>query len=118
MKKKNSFFQKKKSFLKRKIGTKIKPRFSIARSNNHIYAQLIDDTKGASLCFSSTLKKSLFDKPFSKATKIQAFFVGQDLANQAMLKGITTVFFDKGCRHYHGLIKALAEGARKGGLLF
>ncbi len=116
--KKKKFFQKKNSLIKKKIGTKRKPRLSIARSNNHIYAQLVDDTKAISLCFSSTLKQSLFQKPFSKATKFQAFIVGQNLADQARIKGITAVMFDRGCHKYQGLIKSLADGARKNGLLF
>jgi len=114
----NKLFEKKSHPLKKYFGTKIKPRLSVAKSNNHIYAQLIDDIKGISLCFSSTLKKSLFEKKIYKATKIEAFFVGQDLANQAKLKGIHFAVFDKGTNRYHGLIKSLAEGARKNGLQF
>ncbi len=115
---KMNIFQKKSKLIKKKIGTKIKPRLSIARSNNHIYAQLIDDIKGFSLCFSCSLKKNLFNKPFLKATKFEAFLVGKDLANQAKEKGISLVFFDRGSHPYHGLIKALADGARENGLTF
>ncbi len=114
----NKLFQKKNCSIKKYFGTKMKPRFSVAKSNNHIYAQLIDDEKGVSLCFSCTLKKSLFEKKIYKARKIEAFLVGQDLANQAKLKGIQFVVFDKGLNKYHGLVKSLAEGARENGLQF
>ncbi len=95
-----------------------KPRLSVTKSNNHIYAQIIDDNLGFTLCFSSTLKKSLFEKKISKATKIEAYYVGKDIGYQALQKGIKFVKFDRRCHSYHGLIKALAQGARKTGLFF
>lgn len=114
----NKIFKQKKRLLKKIFGTKNKPRLSVFRSNNHIYAQLIDDLMGNTLGFSSTLKKILFTKSFLKATQLEAFLVGKDIAYQAELKGIKNVIFDKGTNCYHGLVKSLADGARKGGLLF
>ena len=101
-----------------KINNIIKPRLSISRSNNHIYAQIIDDKLGFCLCFSSSLKKQLFEKKIKKASKIEAYFVGKDIGYQALKKGIKYVNFDRGIKKYHGLIKSLAQGARNSGLLF
>lgn len=89
-----------------------RPRLTVFRSHRAIYAQLIDDQKGQTLVAASSLNQ----KQGSKAD--QAFAVGEKLAEKALAKKIKKVFFDRGVYRYHGRIKALAEGARKGGLLF
>lgn len=104
---------------KRKVRTRAKikgipnrPRLSVFRSNKAIYAQLIDDDKGITLV-------SAREKKLGKKTKIErAQEVGKILAERALKKKIKTVVFDRGQYRYHGRVKALAEGARKGGLKF
>ncbi len=84
-------------------GTSERPRLSVFRSNKRIYAQLVDDSKGITLLSASDIKAS-------------ALKIGENLAKKALEKGIEAVVFDRGGYKYHGQIKALAEGARKGGL--
>ena len=96
-----------------KRAAKGKPRLSVYRSLKHIYAQIIDDEKGITLVASSTLTV----KPAGRKTD-QAREVGRDIAKKARDKGITEVVFDRGPYKYHGRVKALAEGAREGGLKF
>lgn len=98
-------------------GTKGRPRLSVFRSNNYIYAQLIDDTAGATLAAASD--KNLVKKKTDKLTKTQiATLVGEELAEKAKAKKISRVVFDRAGYKYHGRVRALAEGARKGGLKF
>ena len=93
------------------------PRLSVYRSGKHIYAQVIDDKKGITLAsFSDTKLKSLKDKKVNKTDT--AFMVGKELAVLALKKKVSHVIFDKGGYKYHGRVKALAEGAREGGLKF
>jgi len=94
-------------------GTAEVPRLSTFRSNQHIYAQLIDDQKGQTIleCSDLSLQKKDNKKSLAKA-------LGQLLAEKALAKKIEKVVFDRGGRQYHGRIKALAEGAREGGLKF
>lgn len=94
-------------------GNTKKPRLSVFRSNGHIYAQLVDDTTGKTLGSSSSLK---LDKKGSKT--VAAKTVGIDIAKKAGGLKIKTVIFDRGSYKYHGRVKALAEGAREGGLTF
>jgi large subunit ribosomal protein L18 len=96
-------------------GTAERPRLSVFRSNKEIYAQLIDDAAGVTLAAASSK-----DKTFTKAgTKIeQSKNVGLAIAAKATDKGISSVVFDRGGFLYHGRIKAIAEGAREGGLKF
>lgn len=96
-------------------GTPERPRLNVFRSETHIYAQVIDDTKGVTLCAYSSL-----DKGFEgKGSDVEAAKkVGLELANRAKAKGIDTVVFDRGGYLFHGRVKALAEGAREGGLQF
>jgi len=97
------------------IGTLERPRFSVFRSNAHIYGQLIDDAKGKTLISCSDLDV----KGKSKLTKIQAAQnVGEELAKKALAKKIKLVTFDRNGFMFHGRVKALADGARKGGLEF
>jgi len=96
-------------------GTKECPRLSVYRSNRYISAQIIDDQKGKTLLGVHEKTLSLAKK-FTK--KERAFALGEYLAKEAKEQKIKRVVFDRGCYHYHGRVKALAEGARKGGLIF
>lgn len=93
-------------------GTAARPRLSVFRSLRSIYAQLIDDTTGTTLV-SVDDRKLKGDNKTAKATN-----VGLKLAELAKAKNITTVVFDRGGRQYHGRVKAVADGAREGGLQF
>jgi len=98
-------------------GTTARPRLAVFRSLEHIYCQVIDDTAGTTLVAASDLEAAL--KNGETGTKSdRAKQVGQLLAERAKEKGITTVVFDRGGFLYHGRIKALADGAREGGLEF
>ena len=91
-------------------------RLSVFRSNNHLYAQLIDDTKGITLASSSSIEKSIKDKNLQR--KEIAELVGKTIAKKIISNGIDKVAFDRGKYKYHGLIKILAEAARSEGLNF
>jgi large subunit ribosomal protein L18 len=95
-------------------GTTERPRLNVFRSLNHIYVQIIDDTKGHTLVAASTLDKDVAGAPKTE----QAKAVGKLIADRAKAAGIGKVVFDRGGYLYHGRIKALAEGAREGGLDF
>lgn len=98
------------------FGTARCPRLSVFRSAKHIYAQLIDDEKGEILVAASDLE---FKKPKSKKSKVdKAKEVGRLIAKKASAKKIEKVVFDRGGYKYHGRVRALAEGAREGGLRF
>ena len=96
-------------------GTPERPRLNVYRSNANIYAQIIDDVAGVTLVSASTLEK---DFEGATGNKEAARKVGQLIAERAKAKGIDTVVFDRGGYLYHGRVKALAEGAREGGLAF
>jgi large subunit ribosomal protein L18 len=91
------------------------PRLSVFRSNKEIYAQLIDDKKGVTLVAASSREASV---PKSVNKTEQAKEVGKSLAEKAKAENIATVVFDRGGYLYHGRVKALADGAREGGLQF
>tara|TARA_Y100001954_G_scaffold147822_1_gene157268 strand:+ start:163 stop:495 length:333 start_codon:yes stop_codon:yes gene_type:complete len=91
-------------------------RLSVFRSNNHLYAQLIDDINGTTLASSSSLEKSIKDKNLQR--KEIAELIGKNIAKKIISKGIDKVAFDRGKYKYHGLIKILAEAARSEGLNF
>ena len=91
-------------------------RLSVFRSNNHLYAQLIDDNKGITLASASSLEKSIKDKKLQR--KEIAELIGKNIAKKIISKGIDKVAFDRGKYKYHGLIKILAESARSEGLNF
>jgi large subunit ribosomal protein L18 len=107
--------------LKKKIrtkisGTAIRPRFSVFRSNNYIYAQIIDDLKNITIVSSSDLE--IVDEKV-KINKVEkAKLVGQDIAKKATEKGITSCVFDRNGFKYTGRVKALADSARNAGLKF
>ena len=96
-------------------GTPERPRLNVFRSETNIYAQVIDDTKGVTLVSASSLEKG-FEGPGSNCEAAKK--VGEAIAQRAKDKGIDTVVFDRGGYLYHGRVKALAEGAREGGLQF
>jgi large subunit ribosomal protein L18 len=93
-------------------------RLSVHRSGKHIYAQVIDDVKGATLASASTLEKDLRGSLKTGANVDAAKAVGKLLAARAIEKGVQDVVFDRGGYLYHGRIKALADAAREGGLKF
>lgn len=98
----------------RAIGTVARPRLNVFRSLNHIYAQVIDDSKGHTLVAASTLDKVVADAPKTE----QAQAVGKLVAERAKAAGISKVVFDRGGYLYHGRVKALADSARESGLDF
>lgn len=98
------------------FGTATRPRLCVFRSLKHIYCQLIDDEKGKTLIAASDLELKKTKKKRTKKEK--AFGVGKLIAEKALKKKITQVVFDRGGYAYHGRVKALAEGAREGGLQF
>ena len=91
-------------------------RLSVFRSNNHIYAQLLDDSNGITLASASSLEKSIKEKKLQR--KEIAELIGKNIAKKIISKGIDKVAFDRGKYKYHGLIKILAEAARSEGLNF
>ena len=116
---KKVYLQQKKRYLKKIVGSAQKPRLSVFRSHQHIYAQLINDQISQTLIFSSTRDKEIrTELTVSTATQAASFLVGQNLAIKAKAKNISTVIFDRGNRPYHGRIQKLAEGARESGLQF
>ena len=99
-------------------GTISRPRLCVFRSLNHIYAQVIDDSKGHTLASASTLDPEMKDRAVGKVRTAKAELVGSLVAKRALSKGINQVVFDRGGYKYHGRVKALAEAARQGGLRF
>ena len=103
---------------KKVFGTPDRPRLSVFRSNRHIYAQIIDDTAGATLASASTRLKSLHGQLPNAGNRKAAEIVGETVAKQALGVGIKCVCFDRNRYKFHGRVKALAEAARKAGLVF
>ncbi len=103
---------------KKVFGTPERPRLAVYKSLKHIYAQIIDDTQGITLVSASTLDKELRSKLPELTKSEEAREVGKLIAKRALEKGIKKVVFDRGGFIYHGRVKALAEGAREGGLEF
>ena len=99
-------------------GTAERPRLAVFRSNNHMYAQIIDDTVGNTFVAASTVEKAV-SAELEKTNNVDAAaYLGTIIAKRAIKKGINTVVFDRGGYIYHGRVKELAEGAREGGLKF
>ena len=99
-------------------GTAERPRLAVFRSNNHMYAQIIDDTVGNTLVSASTLQKEVKAELEKTDNVDAAAYLGTVIAKRAIEKGITTVVFDRGGFIYQGKIKALADAAREAGLEF
>ena len=105
--------------IRKKIaGTPARPRLAVFRSQGHIYAQVIDDEAGRTLCAASSLDKEMREKMKRGSNVATAKAVGDLIASRAKEKGVTAVVFDRGGFQYHGRIKALADAAREGGLKF
>ena len=113
-----SLFEKRRQRVRTKLRVKgaLRPRLSIHRSGRHIYAQIIDDIAGKTLACASTLDKDVRGK--ASATCDGATDVGKRVAAAAKEAGVTQVVFDRGGFLFHGRVKALADGAREGGLEF
>jgi large subunit ribosomal protein L18 len=99
-------------------GSMERPRLAVFKSNNHIYAQIINDDAGHTITTASTVEKEMVSLPGHKGNSTAAKRVGELLAKKALDRGVKKVVFDRGGFPYHGRIKALAEGAREGGLEF
>jgi large subunit ribosomal protein L18 len=103
---------------KKLFGTPTRPRLNVFRSAKHIYAQLIDDTKGVTLVSASTVDPELRDKISYGGNVEAAAKVGELVAKRALAKGYKQVVFDRGGYLYHGRVQALADAAREAGLEF
>ncbi|MGO9743151.1 MAG: 50S ribosomal protein L18 [Roseiarcus sp.] len=120
MAKSNSSTERRKARVRRALRANAggRPRLSVFRSSAQIYAQVIDDEKGVTLAAASSLEKALREELKSGANVEAARRVGKELAERARRAGVDKVVFDRGGYMYHGRVKALAEGAREGGLEF
>jgi len=121
----NTLEQKKNRRLRRKArvrssvaGSLERPRLTVFRSNQHIYAQLIDDSGGRTICAASSREKDLAGEIKVGSNKNAAAIVGRTLAARARMKGVRQAAFDRNGYRYHGRIKALADAARESGLQF
>jgi len=118
-KKHDRWKKKKASIRKRVFGTPERPRLTIYRSAKHIYAQIIDDTTGKTLVSTSTLSKELREEARSVKSEMDVCkLVGKQTAKRALEKKILNVVYDRNGYLYHGRVKAVADGAREGGLKF
>ena len=99
-------------------GTAARPRLAVFRSLRHVYAQVIDDETGVTLVAASSLEKEAAGGLTSSGNRAAGKAIGQLVAERAKDKGITAVVFDRGGFRYHGVIQAIADGAREGGLEF
>lgn len=105
--------------VRRKLsGTPERPRLAVFRSLNHVYVQVIDDTKGVTLAAASSLDKQVSEQKDGKRKAEVSRLVGALVAERAKSKGVTQVVFDRGGYRYQGRVKALADAAREGGLVF
>ncbi len=113
-----SLFEKRRQRVRSKLRSQVagRPRLSVHRTGRHIYAQVIDDAKGATLASASTLDKDV--KAKNGSTAEAAADVGTRVAQAAKKAGVSTVVFDRGGFLFHGRVKALADAARAGGLEF
>ena len=110
--------KRKKRVRKKVRGTSEMPRLMIFRSSKNIYAQIIDDSSSSTVLSFSSVTKFYKDQKKKGTNKDAAFFVGERIAQLAKEKGITKICFDRAGYKYHGRVKALADGARAGGLQF
>lgn len=103
---------------KRVFGTSERPRLAVSRTNKHIYCQVIDDVAGRTLAAASSTSKEMREMTKGMKKTEVAALIGERIARLSLEKGITRVVFDRRYARYHGRVKAVAEGARKGGLQF
>ena len=120
MAKSNNSTDRRKARIRRAIAANAggRPRLSVFRSSKQIYAQVIDDEKGVTLAAASSIEKALREELKTGADVEAARRVGKEIAERAKKAGVDKVVFDRGGYMYHGRVKALAEGAREGGLDF
>lgn len=112
--------RRKKSIRKKISGTSERPRMSIHKSNRNLFIQIVDDVEGKTICGISTLSKVLKDRLSSNTCKNikSAELIGQEIARVAVDKGVTKIAFDRAGYKYHGVVKTIADSARKNGLQF
>lgn len=110
--------RRKRGLRKRICGTSDRPRLSVFRSAKHIYAQIIDDLEGVTLCHAGTKCTALRDKIDNAGNRAAAAIVGAELAARAKAKQIETVCLDRNGFRFHGRVKSLADAAREAGLKF
>jgi len=115
-----SLFERRKGRVRNRISKSAgsRPRLSVFRSGRHIYAQVIDDSKGVTVAAASTVEKDLRTKVKNGATTDAASEVGKAIAERAKKAGVEQVVFDRGGFRFHGRVKALADAARESGLSF
>jgi large subunit ribosomal protein L18 len=116
--KKQASLKRKQRVRKKVFGTEDRPRLSVFRSSRHIYAQVVVDSTGHTVAAASTLDKEVREHPKFESKVQAAGFVGKLIAQRAIEKGISRVVFDRSGFSYHGRVKAVAGGAREGGLVF
>lgn len=114
----NNRLRRKRRIRKKVFGTPRQPRLSVYKSNQHTYAQVIDDLDGHTLLSASTAEEGLVDEPDEMTKTEQARQVGEVIAERAREQGIEEVVFDRNGFIYHGRLAAVADGARDGGLEF
>jgi large subunit ribosomal protein L18 len=115
---KQARIKRKKRIRKNIFGSKERPRLSVFRSSQHIYAQIIDDTRGDTIAAASSLEKVVKEQPKFDNKIAAANYVGKLLGERAVAKGLKKVVFDRNGFLYHGRVKAVSDGAREAGLDF
>jgi large subunit ribosomal protein L18 len=110
--------KRKKRIHKKIVGTNNRPRLCVFRSAKHIYAQVIDDSKGQTLAAASSMEKAVQEVPETKNKVTLAQAVGKIIGQRALQKGVKQIVFDRNGFLYHGRVKAVSEGAREAGLKF
>lgn len=110
--------RRKRSIRRRLSGTTARPRLSVFRSSKHIYAQVIDDTTGKTIASASTQSPEIREEITGKQKTEHATLVGQLIAKKTLAQEISSVVFDRNGFIYHGRVKAVADAAREGGLIF
>ena len=110
--------KRKKRIRKKMVGTENRPRLCVFRSAKHIYAQVIDDSRGHTITAASSVEKTVRETSESKNKVTMANMVGKIIGRRALEKGIEKVVFDRNGFLYHGRVKAVSEGAREAGLEF
>ncbi|MBL7179725.1 MAG: 50S ribosomal protein L18 [Pseudomonadota bacterium] len=116
--KKQARIKRKKRIRKKIYGTQERPRLSVFRSSKHIYAQIVDDTRGQTLMAASSVEKVVKEQPKFDDKVAEANYVGKLLGARAVAKGVKKVVFDRNGFLYHGRVKAVSDGAREAGLNF
>jgi large subunit ribosomal protein L18 len=110
--------KRKKRIHKKIVGTTDRPRLCVFRSAKHIYAQVIDDSKGQTLVAASSMEKAVHEVPETKNKVTAAQAVGKIIGQRALQKGVKQIVFDRNGFLYHGRVRAVSEGAREAGLKF